>query len=304
MKNHKETQLSSEELQKELAACERTLAVLGSEEASLLTRTRNLKDDRARCMKGHGTVLSSDRTIPENHRRVIAAADQELPGLENRLTEIQPQVRAAATRLSEIREALSKAAQTSVERLMSEALLSAPSHEKFITAKQKLADLRVALEGAKTELQRAKEAAARALVDISGVDCKARMFIEQGEIPQQNEVPPSLSAEVRRTTENLEVLTRAVEIQRQTMDAVGTELTGELTRALNPVRTALVQKIASGFREAAEATSQADLLQDAVRREAGSDIAPVNFHQIKPIRSNDHPFLTWITGMRRDGFEV
>lgn len=310
MRNHQETQLTTEDLQKELAACERTLVTLGPEESTLIVRITNLKEDRKYHVPDESNWVGG--RMSSTSRRAIALIDEQLPPLEKRLAEVQPQVRAAFARASEIREAFNAATRAAVERVMNEALLSAPSHEKLVAERQKLVSLQVKLETAKADLQRATEAVRQAFAASqdhragSELDLKAKAVLERGDIPEQGELPASLKTEVRKASDRIEVLNRAIDLQKQALDKISGDLAGELRNALLPAHAMLVKRIATGFAEAAAATMELDLIQHAVvSKTGGRGVRALNFHRVHAIRyGNQHPFFDWLTEMRRAGFEV
>jgi len=111
---------------------------------------------------------------------------------------------------------------------------------------------------------------------------------------------------VQKAKGNVEVIARAIEIQREVIQRISGELAGELETVLRPARSVIVQRIANGFREACEATEELELIEQAVQRETlGRGLMPLKFHAVQTIYDrSQHPFVNWLTERRRDGFAV
>ncbi len=291
-----------ERLRGELAACERVIATFQPEECALLGRVDNLRQGQDTLARRLNEAQVCDRPTRDIALR-LRAATEELPRLQNRLDEITPQLNAAKERAGEINTALQAAMRGNVERALRMAAPGCQSREACASAVGKLAELQIKLQSAESEVERIRESA----VQRSECEGKALALLKTGSIPPRDE-SPRVSEAMRTATENVEVVKKAVQLQKSILDQLSADYANELTAALSAERTSLVQRIAKGLTEATSATLEAAMLRDAFSREIPMrSLPPFTFHGIQaqyPEQGQNDPFSVWLTQMRRDGHEV
>ena len=293
----------------ELRACEQLRARLGPEESALLSRISLLKSDKENLQKVniYGHPLAYGEDVGRAHKdlsRRIALIDQELSRLETRLGEIGPKVYDAQKRASALIASLRAETQSRVEALVQDAMVTvAPSRARFLTEKAKRDSLQEKLTAAKAEVQKIRSVSKAR----QNSESKALSLLETGTIPPDSDIPTD-SAELKRALGDVDVdvMETAIRLQAVIYGKAKADFAADLVSALTAARADMIQRIASGYGEAAEASFEGEVLNSAICRETDGHLTShFGFYAVKPVTPDRiDSFSLWLDETRRAGYDV